>query len=161
MNDDSDRQTARLADVPELYRKAHERLAVELALAGPMREEPEAVFARYGYTPDQAIALLESRVFLVLLERVGAEVREQGLSFRAKARAISEDLLPHAYEIATDPQQSAAVRADLIKWSAKVAGHEPKEKDEVKGGGFNLSITFAGQAPMKVVSSDAALIEQQ
>ena len=32
-----------------------------------------------------------------------------------KAKAISEDLLPHAYDLATDPLCSAAVRADLLE----------------------------------------------
>ena len=49
-----------------------------------------------------------------------------------------------------------AVRADLIKWTAKMAGLEPSEKDKGMGGGtgagFTLNITFAGgaQSPVAV-----------
>lgn len=157
-----DRQDARLGNVPELYRTTHERLAVELALHV---EDAEEIFARYHYTMEQAAELLASPAFTALLERVSREIRETGLSFRMKARAIAEDLLPYAHEMATDPLSSAAVRADLIKWSAKVADLEPKEsKDTGKppGGGLTLSITFAGQAPQQVVSGREPLtIEQE
>ena len=156
------RQQTRMLDVPELYRKNHERLAVELALKV---EDAEDIFARYGYTPDEAATLLESPVFLHLLEQTAKELLETGVSFRTKAKLLANELLPYASEIATDPMQSAAVRASLITWSAKVAGFEPKEtKDDVKvGGGLTLSITFAGQPPQTVVSSqhEPLTIEQE
>lgn len=144
------RQHERLADAPALYRQMHERLALELALHV---EDAEAIFAEHHYTPEQAAELLESPAFSNLLARTVEQVRTEGLSFRHKARAIAEDLLPHMYEIATDPYASAAVRADIAKWTAKVAGLEPKDKDEGKGvgGGLTLSITFAGQPPVRVI----------
>ena len=155
------RQATRLAEIPELYRKTHERLAVELALKV---DTPDAVFAEYGYTPEQAADLLETPAFEALLRQAAKEVAETGLSFRTKAKLLAGELLPYANDIATDPLQSAAVRADLIKWSAKVAGFEPKEsKDDSKtGGGLTLSITFSGQQPQTVVSSREPLtIEQE
>ncbi|MCR4302126.1 MAG: hypothetical protein NUV51_10985 [Sulfuricaulis sp.] len=154
------RQDARMAEIPELYRKTHERLAVELALKV---DDAESIFASYKYTPEEAAELMESPAFLALLGQAAKEVQESGLSFRTKAKLLAGELLPYANDIATDPLQSAAVRADLIKWSAKVAGFEPKEKDDAKvGGGFTLSITFAGQEPQKVISSHEPLtIEQE
>lgn len=155
------RQEQRLADAPALYRQQHERLALELALH---MEEPNEVFARHHYTVEQAAELLDSPAFIALLERATTEVREQGLSFKVKAKAISEEALPYAWEMMSDPTCSAAVRADLIKWSATVAGHNPKpDKDEGKsGGGLTLSITFAGQPPQQVVSAhEVVTIEQE
>ena len=145
------RQAGRIADLPEVYRGALERLCIELSLH---MEAPEEVFAAHHYTPEQAAELLETPGFVAMLERVQKDVRENGVSFRHKARAISEEVLPVALDMINDPFISAAVRADLIKWSAKVAGNEPKEaKDEGKtGGGLVLSITFAGQPPEKIVS---------
>lgn len=148
-----DRQATRLSMVPAIYRTTHERLACELALR---MEAPEDIFPRYGYTPDSAAALMESVAFTQLLERVGGEIRENGLSFRVKAKAISEDLLPQAYDLATDPLTPASVRADLIKWAAKVAGNEPapaKGEGGAGSGGFALSITFAGQPPQQVLAT--------
>jgi hypothetical protein len=155
------RQEERQSAIPALYKTTHERLACELALRMDSAEE---VFQRYGYTPEAAAELMESDAFSALLARVGIEIRENGLSFRMKAKAISEELLPHAFDLATDPLTSAAVRADLIKWSAKVAGNEPApQKGEVAvGGGFQLSITFAGEKPALVVGTHTpALIEHQ
>ncbi|MDO8705364.1 MAG: hypothetical protein Q7J84_10505 [Sulfuricaulis sp.] len=154
------RQSDRIDAIPALYRTTHERLACELSLK---MEDPEVVFSRYGYTPDQAVSLIEQPAFAVMLERIAKEVQASGLSFKTKAKAIAEDLLPHAYEMATDPQCSSAVRADIIKWAAKISGYEPSGKDEVKGigGGFNLSITFAGEAPQQVVTHQPLTIEQE
>ena len=154
------RQAARLEDVPEIYRKTHERLAVELALHV---DDAADIFARYGYTDDQAVALVESPAFVALMQHAQREVMESGLGFRTKAKLIAGELLPYAHDIATDPLQSAAVRMDAIKWSARVAGLEPKEvKDDGKtGGGLTLSITFAGQAPQQVVSTREALTIDQ
>ena len=156
------RQAARLEDVPEIYRKTHERLAVELALHV---DDAADIFNRYGYTDDQAAALVESPAFVALMQQAQKEVVDSGLGFRTKARLIAGELLPYAHDIATDPLQSAAVRADLIKWSAKVAGLEPKEtKDDGKtGSGLTLSITFAGAPPQQVISAqhEALTIDQE
>ena len=147
------RQSTRLDAIPELYRKTHERLAVELALGV---DDAEAIFGQYGYSPEQAATLLESPAFLTLLQQATKEIQETGLSFRTKAKLLAGELLPYANDIATDPLQSAAVRAQLIIWSAKIAGFEPKEKEDLKGAGsgFTLSITFAGSAPTQIISGN-------
>lgn len=152
-------QDERMRAVPSLYKTTHERLAVELALH---MEEPEEVFLRYGYSPEQADELMNTAAFTVLLSRIGKEIAENGLSFKAKIKAIAEDLLPTAHSLATDPLTSAAVRTDIIKWAAKLAGHEPKETKDLgnAGGGLNLTIQFAGApAPMKVVQNEAVTLE--
>ena len=144
------RRTQRQALIPAIYKTQYERLAVELALGF---DTPEAIFESYRMTPEQAFELLEQAAFQALLERVSKEVREAGVSFRMKARTIAEALLPEAFEMATDPLCSSAVRADLIKWAAKVAALEPREgKDEAKqGGGLTLNITFAGEATKQII----------
>ena len=150
-----------MASVPAFYKTQYERLACELAM---MPEDVETIFANYGYTVDEAAVLLENRAFLAILERVKREIHESGLSFRTKAKAISEGLLPYVWNMASDPHTPAAVRADLVKWSALVAGHMPKEvkEDGKTGSGLTLSITFAGQAPQQVVTSrEPILIEQE
>ena len=159
--DATERQEERRAGIPAIYKTTHERLACELALN---MAEPEEVFKAYGYTPETALALTESPAFTALCKRIGTEIRENGLSFRMKAKAISEELLVDAFEIATDPLQSGAVRAKIIEWVTKVAGNEPAPpKSEVAGGGgVNLSITFAGQGETKIIGGhEPALIEQE
>jgi hypothetical protein len=155
------RQAERQGGIPALYKTTHERLAVELAMR---MEPPEDIFPRYGYNVAGAAELMESPAFTVLLGKIGTEIRENGLSFRMKAKAISEELLPHALDMATDPLCSSAVRADLIKWAAKVAGNEPAPAKVGVGegaGGFSLSITFAGQAPQQVLTEGRTLEHAQ
>ncbi len=147
------RQSDRLAALPSIYQTKFERLAYELAL----RMEPvEDTFQRYGYTAEAAASLLESPEFRALCDRVGDDVQKNGLSFKAKAKAQAEELLAHSFDMATDPLVSSAVRADLIKWTARVAGLEPKgDKDNEKnaGGGLTLNISFAGQPAHPILSS--------
>lgn len=154
------RQEARLAALPAAYRTQHERLAVELALK---LDDSETIFARHGYSPQAALELIETPAFSALLAKAAEEVRTSGMSFRAKARVMAEDLLQHGYEIATDEQASAAVRADLIQWMARVADLEPAPKTKdggaAGGGGLHLSITFAGQAPQAVVTHEPLTLE--
>ena len=149
----SSRQQQRLAALPAVYKTQSERLAVELALK---LDDPTVIFARHGYDAHQALELLQSKDFTALLERVAKEVQEQGLSFRAKARVMAEDLLQHGYELATDEMASAAVRADLIQWYARIADLEPAPKEKGggtgTGGGMVLNITFAGQEKQAVIS---------
>lgn len=155
-----ERQSQRMEHLPEIYRTKHERMCCELALD---MENADVIFASYGYNEEQAVELVESPAFIAMLERITREVRESGLSFRMKARAQAEELLATSFEMATDPYISASVRADLIKWTGKMAGHEPKEKDESKLGigGLTLSITFAGQAPEKIVQGEPLVITQE
>ncbi len=159
----TEHQATRLAALPALYKTQQERLCYEIVLAKSIGETEESVFARYEYSPEQALALVESPGFAALLDRVAKDLHENGLTFRAKARAQSEALLEHSFDIATDPTQSTAARVKVIQWTARMAGHEKGlDKDEGKGGGgFSLSITFSGQAPMKVVANEPALITQE
>jgi hypothetical protein len=73
------RQAARLEDVPEIYRKTHERLAVELALHV---DDAADIFNRYGYTDDQAAALVESPAFVALMQQAQKEVVEPGSGYK-------------------------------------------------------------------------------
>jgi len=118
------------------------RLAYEIALD---IEDPVTVFARYNYEEDAAVALLNDSVFKKTVANYRNEIQTSGISFKLKAKIQAEDLLTHSYQLATDPDVPAAVRADMIKWTAKMAGHEPSTKESGGGGGgtFALNITFA------------------
>lgn len=153
------RQAQRLNAIPAVYKTQYGRLAMELALK---IDDPAAIFARHGYDQDGALALLETAEFTALLVNAEKEVKESGLSFRTKARAMAEDLLTHGYEIATDDLASASVRADLIQWFARIGGLEPPKadgKDSGNGGGINLTLNFAGAPPQHVVGSETLTIQ--
>lgn len=154
------RQQARLAAIPAVYKTQYGRLAMELAMK---LDEPAEIFARHGFSPESALELLESAEFSALLTVAEKEARESGLTFRTKARAMAEDLLTHGYEIATDDLASASVRADLIQWFARIGGLEPpkaSDKDGLhSGGGINLTLNFSGAPPQNIVAGEILTIE--
>jgi hypothetical protein len=122
------------------------RMAYELALGMSSAAE---VVAKYGLSEDRARALLGNPAFIATIKKYQAEIQDGGVGFRLKARIQAEDLLTHSYIIATDPETPASVRADIIKWTARVADLEPRDKKDVGlgAGGFQLNITFAGDRP--------------
>jgi hypothetical protein len=121
------------------------RIAYALALG---LSTPSDVFRKYGVGLEEARRLIALPAFISTIKRYKEEVTEKGVTFRLKAKIQAEDLLTQSYALATDPEVPAAVRADIIKWTAKMAGLEPTEKEKGggsgAGSGFNLSITFAG-----------------
>ena len=62
------------------------------------------------------------------------EIIEQGLSFRTKAKLQAEDMLAISHRMVVNPDTPAAVRADLIKWTAKMADLEPKQQLKAAAG---------------------------
>lgn len=124
------------------------RLPYELVVSQDAAEE---VFERYGVTAERAASLLAHPLFRQALKAAEAELREAGLTFRTKARIMAEDLLEEGYSIATDPDAPANVRADLIKWAARMGDLEPAKKEGGGAalGGFHLHIDLGGEGPAK------------
>ena len=154
------RRAAHLATVPAVYKRNDERLAIELVLLKG-EADPFPVFERYGYTQEDALEMLAAPAFAKLLVAARKDIDENGVGFKLKARAQAEDLLTESYALATDPLVSAAVRADLIKWTAKVAGYEPKDKDDGRtgSGGFSLTVIMPGGQAQQVVGNEPLTIE--
>lgn len=135
------------------------RLTFELAL---QLDPAEAVFARHGYTEERAVQLAANPVFQKVLKAYLEDVKTHGVTFKQKARVMAEDLLTHAYEIATDAEAPANTRADLIKWTAKVAGYEPRSNEDVaQGNGFALQIVFSGEAKKEPMLVQGTTITQE
>lgn len=140
------RQRARLAPGYEagVDEPFDPRLAYELALEMAPAAE---TFQKYGVDEAAAVALLRAPAFVAKVKQYREEIVAGGVSFKLKAKVQAEDLLTHSYEMATDSEVPPSVRADLIKWTAAVAGLGPvKETKEGGGGGagagFSLNITF-------------------
>lgn len=135
------------------------RLTFDLAL---QMDPAEKIFERYGYTGEQAVSLMGSPVFQKVLKAYVEDVRAHGITFKQRARVMAETLLANAYEIAVDPEAPASARADLIKWTAKVAGYEPKNNEEsVQGNGFALQIVFSGEAKKEPMLVQGTTITQE
>lgn len=137
------------------------RLAFELALGVA---DARGTFAKYGYSQDQAVALLSDPIFGAKIREYKAEVTDKGLSFKLKAKLQAEDMLTVSYMLVNNSETPAPVRADLIKWTAKMAGLEPTPAQGTGqgSGAFQLSISFAGQdKPEMTISTQRPAIEAE
>lgn len=137
------------------------RLPFELALGV---SNVRATFLKYGYDDAQARVLLADPVFGAKVREYKAEITEKGLSFKLKAKLQAEDFLTVSYMLVNNSETPAPVRADLIKWTAKMAGLEPAPNAATGGGGgaFQLSISFAGQdKPEMTISTQRPAIEAE
>lgn len=132
------------------------RLAYELALG---IDDAHEIFPRYNFTREQAIVLCSKAVFIATVKEYKAYINANGLSFKVKARMQAEDLLTHSYEMATDTDTPAAVRADLIKWTAKMGELEPKTATDGQGGGNFVLNLILGDRQEAVLTGQPLTIE--
>jgi hypothetical protein len=96
-------------------------LVLDLAL----KTQPVAsLLVDYGLTPEQFKELTQLPVFRHDMLEMRDKIKEEGFSFRIKAQAQAEQYLQQAWKMVHDPMVPANVRADLVKWTAKVAGLE-------------------------------------
>lgn len=86
----------------------------------------EDILAAYRIPVERFKELVNHPVFRREIRDMKEKVKEEGFSFRIKAQAQAEAYLSQAWEMVTDPETPANVRADLIKWTTKVASLEPK-----------------------------------
>lgn len=100
------------------------RMAYDFALG---LETPRNIIAQYGVSPDEYELLRTHPQFRLAVDKYVTELKEKGITFRMKAALQAEALLPEAYRMSVDANTPASVRADLIKWQAKVGNLEPKE----------------------------------
>lgn len=96
-------------------------LVLDLAL----KTQPVAsLLVDYGITPEQFKEITQLPVFRHDMLEMRDKLKEEGFSFRVKAQAQAEQYLQQAWKMVHDPMVPANVRADLVKWTAKVAGLE-------------------------------------
>lgn len=112
-------------------------LPVEIALkTAPMSDIRDA----YGYTQEEWNALKDNPDFLADLAAAVSMVKEEGMSFKIKARLQAEELLKTSWRLIHAPidEVPSSVKADLIKATARWAGYD--SKDVAAGGGNSLNI---------------------
>ena len=120
------------------------RLAFELAVGVSNAAD---VFAKYGVPEADARRFVADPAFLMKIKQYRTEITETGYGFKLKAKIQAETLLTISHSLIHDPETPATVRADLIKWTAKMAGLEPATDKDGRGGGggrFELNISFNG-----------------
>lgn len=89
------------------------------------------ILSAYKITPEEFKRLTLHPVFVQDLRDTKGKLREEGFSFRVKAAAQAEAYLAQSWKMVHDPDTPANVRADLLKWTTKIAG---LDNPQVAGG---------------------------
>lgn len=98
-------------------------LPIELALK---TASPDEIRREYGYTPEEWDALPKNRVFMRELAGACELVRQEGMSFKLKAKLIAEENLSEVFRLTRDKDCPHAVRGKLIELTARWAGYDDK-----------------------------------
>ena len=96
-------------------------LPVEIALrVAPLKTICES----YGLSREEWDALRVQPMFVAHVARIVESLREEGMSFKLKARLQSEELLKKSWQMihASEDRVPASVRADLLKFTIRAAG---------------------------------------
>lgn len=110
----------------------------------------------YKITPDEFRALVASPRFRADFSEMKQRIADEGFTFRAKAQAQAEYYLQQAWKMVNDADTPANVRADLIKWTTKVANLEPKPADAgTSPERVTININLGGDTSPVVISSAA------
>jgi len=126
-----------------LARPWTDRFVLDIAMSLEGTGDPaEAVLEAHRYTPDQLIEFSKDPLFAQRVEHFRTQLRENGFTFKLKAKAQAELLLDTSWEVIHTPDVSPAVKADLIKWTAKMAGYEPTKELAADTGGVRINIVM-------------------
>ena len=133
-------------------------LPVEMALRiSPLPELLDA----YGIDEETWANLKHNDAFKQAVKEAVKQAQEEGFSYRVKAQMQAEALLQTSYNMIQDSTMPPAVRADLIKFTARVAGFDSAGKGpastQAAGNGFSININLAPPAP-KTGASDPMTI---
>ena len=112
-------------------------LPIEIA----MREMPvKEVCAAYGITRSEWDDIRVNPLFVRALEKANEMLQQEGMSFRAKARLQSEELLKTSWALihSSNDQVPPNVKADLIKFTIKAAGLDASIEQKSQGGGGGI-----------------------
>lgn len=115
-------------------------LPIELALK---TASPAELQREYGYTDDEWEALPRNPVFMRELAGACELVRQEGMSFKLKAKLIAEENLKQVWKMihADHALVPAAVKGKLIELTARWAGFDPRNNGEegAHGGPVNAN----------------------
>lgn len=122
-------------------------LPIELALK---TASPEEIRQEYGYSPAEWAALPQNPVFMKELAGACELVRQEGMSFKLKAKLIAEENLKQVWKMVHDTggEVPPAVKGKLIELTARWAGFDPRTNGEDGQGGpvqantLNISINL-------------------
>ena len=95
-----------------------------------MGDSPESLCDRYGLQPEALDIFFLNAAFRREVAAHGQQIRDEGITFKAKARLQAEMYLEELHDIVVDKTIAPATRLDAIKSVTKWAGYEPKPVPE-------------------------------
>lgn len=113
-------------------------LPIELALK---TATPAELRVEYGYTEEEWDALPRNPAFMKDLAQAVELVRQEGMSFKLKAKLIAEENLKQVWKMIHESHGDVppVVKAKLIELNARWAGFDPKSNGEGGAGGALVS----------------------
>lgn len=114
-------------------------LPIEIALkTAPMSR----IRDEYGYSDEEWDGLRRDPVFLADLAKAVEMVKQDGMSFKLKARLQAEEILKTSWRMIHAPEVPPSVKADLIKSTMRWAGYDDKSTAGAGQGGTALQINI-------------------
>jgi hypothetical protein len=116
-------------------------LPIELALK---TAEPADLRIEYGYTVDEWNALPKNPTFMKDLAAAIEMVRQEGMSFKLKAKLIAEENLKEVFKMVRESHGVVppAVKGKLIELTARWAGFDPRTTQDGVIGGTGTSLAI-------------------
>jgi len=117
-----------------------------LAIAVGM-EDPQEIAARYGFESTRWTSLQQWKPFNDAVAKQKAELEQNGVTFRIKAKDLTEDVFEDAYKIARSNDATLLQKLEFIKLGAKLGDMEPKANAQIAAGpGFSITINLTDTA---------------
>jgi hypothetical protein len=114
-------------------------LPLEIALR---EHTPAEICKSYGIDLDQWNRLRADKGFQQAVIRYADQLKNEGMGFRLKAQLQSEALLRKSWSIIHDVDTPANVKADLIKYTWKCAGHDRSAEAGSQQNAFSIQINL-------------------
>lgn len=119
-------------------------------------EDPKEVASRYGFEGLKWEKLQTWKPFTDAVAAKRAELETSGITFKIKAKALTEDVFEDAYKIARSNDATLLQKLEFIKLGAKLGDMEPKASTQVQAGpGFSITINLAAPKAPEPVTIDA------
>lgn len=136
------------------------QLVLEVALG---TDSVESVCSRYGYDPEQVEYIRNSKHFWKVVREQEAELDKNGLSFKLRAKKVTEDMIGRLWIQAKTEAVPFAAKLEFMKTAAKLADLEPKATQAIPGTGFSITFNLGGteasitqNAPIDVTPSTSS-----
>jgi hypothetical protein len=119
------------------------RMAFDIAMG---EEDPEVLRERYALDEEAFDRIVAHPAFRKEVSQFMKDVRENGVTFKAKVRAQAEEYLEVVDELITDPLVGASLKLDaiksVVKWAGLDGGSSSAAAAAANGPQFNIQINL-------------------